>query len=73
MLLPDNRECSARRPGAIRKEIHRGLHDVPVTERVRVYDLSPFAGMAEGLNRFTQIEMRRGAGRAHYGIHGKRA
>ena len=29
--------------------------------------------IAEGLNRSTQIEMRRGAGGARYGIHGERA
>ena len=36
MLLSDNWECSSRRSGAIRKKIHRGLHDVPGAERVGV-------------------------------------
>ena len=42
MLFSDSWKRTSRRPGAIRKEIYRGLHDVPCAERVGVYDFPPF-------------------------------
>ena len=70
MLFPDSRERSTRRPGAVWKEIRRGLHDVSCTKRVR----KSFCGeFCRDSNRSIQVEMRRSTGRTRHGVNGGHA